>query len=181
MDENNEVNLDTSVQDVDTSVDNDTNDTSEGTGDDTRYLNQKLRAEKAEKEKKELEAELARLKGAKPEVNKDTQKPNITNDRDESYLISLFGSKGLAYDEVTTYLEKARKIAEVEGVPLAKSVETDFFKSFDKSFQDQKKAEQASMGASKGSGNSVPKKDFTTPGLSEQEFNTMLKKQIFGK
>lgn len=178
MDENNQVNSDASVQDVDTSVDNDTNDTS---GEDTRYLNQKLRAEKAEKEKKELEAELARLKGAKPEVKENTQKPNITNDRDESYLVSLFGAKGLSYDEVTTYLEKAKKIAEVEGVPLAKAVETDFFKVFDKSYQDQKKAEKASMGASRGSGNSVPKKDFNTPGLSDQEFDTMLKKQIFGK
>lgn len=177
MDEN-QVNSDASVQDVDTSVDNDTNDTS---GDDTRYLNQKLRAEKAEKEKKELEAELARLKGAKPEVKEDTQKPNITSDRDESYLVSLFGSKGLSYEEVTTYLEKAKKIAQIENIPLGKAVETDFFKTFDKSYQEQKKAERASMGASKGSGNAVPKKDFNTPGLSDQEFDSMLKKQIYGK
>lgn len=178
MDENNQVNPDTSVQDVDTSVDNDTNDTS---GDDTRYQNQKLRAEKAEKEKRELEAELARLKGAKPEVKENTQTPNITNTPDESYLISLFGSKGLSYDEVTTYLEKAKKIAQIENIPLGKAVETDFFRTFDKTYQEQKKAEKASMGASKGSGNSVPKKDFNTPGLSDKEFNEMLKKQIYGK
>ena len=75
MDDENKVNLDASEQDVDTSVDNDTNDTSND--EDTRYLNQKLRAEKAEKEKKELEAELARFKTANQKSNLRLKKETL--------------------------------------------------------------------------------------------------------
>ena len=179
MDDENKVNLDASVQDTDTSADSDTNDTSNDA--DTRYLNQKLRAEKAEKEKKELESEIARLKSTKSEVKSQTVKGDITNDRGENYLISVFGSKGLEYDEMNTYLDKARKIAQVEGIDITKVLETDYFKSFDKTFQTEKKNALATMGASKGSGSPVTKKNLQTPGLSDAEFKQMLKEKVLGQ
>lgn len=178
MDEENKVNPDALEQDVDTSVDNESNDAS--TDEDTRYLNQKARAEKAEREKKELEAELAKLKTS-PEVKSKTETKDITNDRGENYLISVFGSKGLEYDEINTYLDKARKISQVEGIDITKVLETDYFKSFDRAFQNEKKNAQATMGASKGSGSPVSKKTLQTPGLSDDEFNQMLKEKVLGK
>lgn len=177
MDEN-KVNLDAEAQDVDTGVDNETNDSSNAV-DDERYLSQKRRAEKAEAEAKALREQLeANKSSASPEAKKQEF---TSNDRDETYLVSLFGSKGLGYDEINTYLEKAKKIAQIEGVPLVKAVETDFFKMFDKSFQEEKKLAKASLNASKGSGSGTAKKTFSTPGLSDNEFDEMLKKQIYGR
>jgi hypothetical protein len=185
MEEETIVTPDASEQDVDTGVDNETNDsltndssTDDSTGvDDERYLSQKKRAEKAEAEAKALREQLAQKK-----VNPKTEKKEIINhDRDESYLISVFGSKGLGYDEITEYLEKARKIAKLEEIPLAKALETDYFKAFDTSYQAEKKQKLASLGASKGSGGSVSKKSFQTPGLSDEEFTKMLKDKTFNR
>lgn len=178
MEDETKVNPDAEEQDVDTGVDNASNDSSNAV-DDERYLSQKRRAEKAE-------AELKALRETSDKTDK-TASPNsevkqsLTSDRDEAFLISVFGSKGLGYDEITEYLEKAKKIATLEGVPLAKAIETDFFKIFDKSYQDDKKAQKAQLSASKGSGSSVAKKSFSTPNLSDAEFNEMLKKQVLGQ
>lgn len=176
MEDDNKVNPDAVEQEVDTGIDNSTNDSSKVV-DDERYLSQKRRAEKAEAELKALRE----AKGEQTAQPNSEVKQNITSDRDESFLISVFGSKGLGYDEINVYLEKAKKIATLEGVPLAKAIETDFFKVFDKSYQDEKKAQNAQLSASKGSGSSVAKKSFNTPNLSDAEFNEMLKKQILGK
>lgn len=178
MEDDNKVNPDTVEQEVDTGIDNSSNDSSKVV-DDERYLSQKRRAEKAE-------AELKALRGDSASAEKTAQpnsevKQNITSDRDESYLISVFGSKGLGYDEINEYLEKAKKIATLEGVPLAKAIETDFFKIFDKSYQEEKKAQKAQLSASKGSGSNMVKKSFSTPNLSDAEFNEMLKKQVLGQ
>lgn len=154
--------------------------TEETTEDDTdiRYLNQKKRAEKAEAELKALKEAQATSKPVAK--SKETQKP-ITSDRDETFVISALGSKGLTYEEINTYLDKAKKIALVEEIPLAKVLDTDYFKAFDKTYQDQKKQELAQMGASKGSGGAVSKKTLQTPGLSDDDFKRMLRDKLRGQ
>lgn len=143
---------------------------------DIRYLNQKKRAEKAEAELKALKESMKSLE--KP-AKKEAQKP-ITSDRDETFVISALGSKGLSYEEINVYLDKAKKIAQVEEIPLAQVLDSDYFKAFDKSYQDNKKQELASLSASRGSGGAVSKKTLQTPGLSDDEFNQMLRKQVLG-
>lgn len=145
---------------------------------DIRYLNQKKRAEKAEAE---LKAMKELLKGSTKQSvkSKETQKP-ITSDRDETFVISALGSRGLSFEEINTYLEKAKKIAAVEEIPLSQALDTDIFKSFDKTYQEEKRRELASLGGSKGSGGSVTKKSLQTPGLSDEEYKDMLRKQVIG-
>lgn len=137
--------------------------------------NQKKRAEKAEAELKAL-----RENAPKSAKSEKTEK-QITSNHDETFVISALGAKGLSFDEISTYVEKARKIAQVEDIPLAKALDTDYFKTFDKQFQDEKKQELASVGASRGSGGSVNKKNLQTPGLSDQEFQDMLKSKLRGE
>lgn len=152
-----------------------TTETQEEEVDDVRYLNQKKRAEKAEAELKALKDSLEKPT-AKP---KEAKKP-ITSDRDETFVISALSAKGLSFEEIDTYLTKAKKIAQVEDIPLAKALDTDYFKVFDKQIQDEKKREQASLEATRGSGGGVSKKTLQTPGLSDEEFNEMLKKSLQG-
>lgn len=153
--------------------------TVEEESEDIRYINQKKRAEKAEAELKAMKELMKSINGesAKP---KEAKKP-ITSDRDETFVISALSSKGLSFEEIDTYLTKAKKIAAVEEIPLSKALDTDLFKSFDKSYQEEKKRELASMGASRGSGGATTKKTLQTPGLSDAEFNEMLKKQLLGR
>ena len=153
--------------------------TADEESDDIRYLNQKKRAEKAEAELKAMK-ELLKSTNGETAKSKETKKP-ITSDRDETFVISALSSKGLSFEEIDTYLTKAKKIAMVEEITLAKALDTDLFKSFDKSYQEEKKRELASMGASRGSGGATTKKTLQTPGLSDAEFNEMLKKTLRGQ
>lgn len=145
---------------------------------DIRYLNQKKRAEKAEAELKALK-ESMKTQESKPAKSKETKNP-ITSDRDETFIISALSSKGLSFEEIDTYLTKAKKISAIEEIPLSKALDTDIFKAFDKSYQEEKKREQASMGASRGSGSAAQKKTLLTPGLSDKEWNELHRKQILG-
>lgn len=172
--ENEEVLVEEEVTESDNGSENESEELTEA---EIRYLNQKKRAEKAEAELKALRDASQTKPTAK---TKESQKP-ITNDRDETFVISALGSKGLSYEEINTYLDKAKKIATVEDIPLAKVLDTDYFKAFDKSYQDNKKQELASMSASRGSGGNVTKKTIQTPDLSDDDFNAMLKKQILGQ
>lgn len=164
MDEKNQANLDASVQDVDTSVDNDTNDTS---GDDTRYLNQKLRAEKAEKEKKELEAELALLK--KETKPAQEAKPVETGlSEDDILVISRVQDK--------ESIDMIRKVAKLEGITLTEAEQNPLYRSWANQRAEEKRQEQSQMGASKGSGSRKQTKDLSTPRLSEEEHKELWKK-----
>ena len=145
---------------------------------DQRWLDQKRRAEKAEAELKALkeQKEQTTKKTAKSE---ETQKTVISN-QDETFLIAVLTSKGLSFTEIDTYLEKARKIAVIEEIPLKSVLDNDLFKSFDAQFQRDQKSEEAAMGASKGSGGGSTKKTLQTPGLSDDEFKALLRKQVIG-
>jgi len=178
MEDETQVNTTAEELDTETTEETTTDDTTvEPESEDIRYLNQKKRAEKAEAELKALRET---MKPQEKPAKKEAQK-NITSDRDETFVISVLGSKGLSYDEINTYLEKAKKIAQVEDISLTKVLDSDYFKAFDKSFQDTKKQELASLGASKGSGGAVSKKTLQTPGLSDEEFKAMLSKTLRGQ
>lgn len=177
-------NLDTAVQDVDgANNDNNASETEDLIA-KKAFEDQKKRAEKQEEENKRLREQLEQLKGQQPKDEPKGESKSeeiISNDREESYLVSVFGAKNLEYDEINTYLDKAKKIAQVEGLSLSKAIETDYFKTFDKSYQAEKKSKIAQMNASNGSGASASKRDLSTPGLSDEEFDKQLKAKIFGQ
>jgi hypothetical protein len=175
-------NLDAAVQDVDGANNDNNASVTEDLIAKKAFEDQKKRAEQAEARAKELEEKLKQQTGNEQPAGKPEEKSEIiSNDREESFLVSVFGAKNLEYDEINTYLEKAKKIAQVEGLSLSKAIETDYFKAFDKTYQADKKSKIAQMNASNGSGASASKRDLSTPGLSDEEFDRQLKAKIFGQ
>lgn len=175
-------NLDAEVRDVDGASNDNNASVTEDLIAKKAFEDQKKRAEQAEAELKELKSKLEQQTGNEQPAGKPEEKSQIiSNDREESFLVSVFGAKNLEYDEINTYLDKAKKIAQVEGVSLSKAIETDYFKSFDQSFQAEKKSKIAQMNASNGSGASASKRDLSTPGLKDEEFDKMLRAKIFGQ
>jgi len=158
MVEENQVNLDALEQDVDTGVDNESNDSSTQ---DERYLSQKRRAEKAE-------AELKTLREAKATVQPKTEdKPTSGLTEDEILVISSVQDK--------EKLDKARKIAQLEGVSLSEALNTPLYKLFEQTIDAQRKAEKAQLNATSGSGKA--KKDITlnTPGITPVQHKELWK------
>jgi len=163
-DENKEI-LAAEEQDVDTSVDSETNDTlnEEEEVSTAAYDNQKRRAEKAEAKLKELKDTMGEKTEEKTEEKEQT---GLT--REEAILFA----QGLSEEEIN----HASKIAKVDGTSLTEAVGGDFFKTWKKSNEDKVRSEKAQLGTSKGSPKVEGKKDFNTPNLSKDEHKELFMK-----
>ena len=162
-DENKEI-LAAEEQDVDTSVDSETNDTlNEEEISTEAYANQKRRAEKAEAKLKELKDTI----GEKTE-EKTEEKAQTGLTREEAILFA----QGLSEAEIN----HASKIAKVDGTSLTEAVGGDFFKTWKKSNEDKVRSEKAQLGTSKGSPKVEGKKDFNTPNLSKDDHKELFMK-----
>jgi len=163
-DENKEI-LAAEEQDVDTSVDSETNDTlNEEEISTEAYDNQKRRAEKAEAKLKELKDSL----GDEPKTEEKVQKEQTGLTREEAILFA----QGLSEEEIN----HASKIAKVDGTSLTEAVGGDFFKTWKKSNEDKVRSEKAQLGTSKGSPKVEGKKDFNTPNLSKDDHKELFMK-----
>ena len=167
MSKDNEEILDTVVQD-DVSTDSDNNDTlnNEDTALADKAENQKIRAEKAEAKLKELK-EALKDKEDKPSDKKDDNKPILQTglSRDEAILFA----KGLTEEEV----DKASKIAQIEGISLTEATQSEFFEAWKESNEKKAKSEKAQLGTSKGSPKVKEKKDFNSSDVSRDEHKAM--------
>lgn len=163
MDDKNQANLDASAQDVDTSVDNESNDTYGE--DDERYLNQKKRAEKAEAELKALKAKLT---SEKPAQEKKPVETGLTED--DIFVISKVQDK--------ESIEMIRKVSKLEGISLLEAMENSLYKTWAKQREEEKRQEESQMGASKGSGSKRQQKTFSTPGLSPEDHRELWRKSV---
>jgi len=130
----------------------------EETQEDTEDLSEELAKQKeiartAWIRTKKAEAELKKLKGAQAE-------PHIINNPDLSDELRLV-ARGLS-DEA---IEKAKVIAKGNGIPLLEALKDDMFIAYQTKVAENKKREDAKLGASKGSGESqdasVVKPDMT--------------------
>ncbi|TQF41169.1 hypothetical protein UNPF46_08595 [Bradyrhizobium sp. UNPF46] len=89
--------------------------------------------------------------------------------RDEAILIA----KGFSEEE----LEKAKKIAEVENIPLTEVPTNDLFITWKTKREAEKKEQDAQLGVGRGARRTV-KRTFSTPGLSDSEHKEMFKEKI---
>lgn len=112
---------------------------------------------------KKAEADLKALKSAKQPVKQKQASSSV--DVEETILLA----NGMDEELV----EQLKKVAQVQGLSLIKAQNDPIFVAVKEKFEKDKKQEQASMGASRGSGQSKPRKDFKTPGLKEDEFKEM--------
>ena len=156
--------LDSSNQDVDTSADNELNDTLTGE-DDQRYLNQKIRAEKAEQAKK-LAEEKAKLLEQELAKKRNDNNPHLP---DELKLIA----RGLS-DEA---IEQAKIIAKGKDISLQEAIKDPLFVLYQEKEREDKRKADAKLGASKGSGESEEESEIK-PDMSRDEHIKVFKKRL---
>lgn len=167
MEDETKVIPDAEEQDVDTGVDNESNDSS-NSEDDERYLSQKKRAEKAEADKRKLEAELKALREQGEKTPQKTKDSGLSED--DILVISKVQDKEA--------LDMLRKIAMIENITLSEAMENNLYKAWSKEQAEIKRSQEAEIGASRGSIKGKKSKDFNTPGLTEEEHKAMFKKAL---
>lgn len=181
MDEDNMEVLDSETQDVsgdddvnEESYDSDTSSESETDEEIEKARkiasDQKRRAEKAERELKELKSTLP--KKTEPQSEGQPAKASESNGltREEAILFA----KGLSQEQV----DKAVSIAKLEGVNPLVAAESDYFQFWKTEQEKKAEAENTQLGASRGSAKIKPKKDFDTPGLTPEEHKALWKEKM---
>lgn len=128
-------------------------------------------AQRRKRKIEELEKELQKSK-LSPKTDDDDELPSHENQgvsREEAYLIA----KGFSLEEV----EKANKIAKLEGVTLIEASENEMFVAWKKSSDAQRKAEKARLGVSSGSSLRSKEKTFKDS-LTDQEHKELWLKKM---
>lgn len=165
MEDNELDNLESLNQDIDDGADNESKDTSDK--DDKRYLNQKVRAEKAEQAKK-LAEEKAKLLEEELKKAKTDNTPQLS---DELKLIA----RGLSDEEI----DQAKVIAKGKEISLQEAIKDPLFTIFQADLKEKQKKEDAKLGASKGSGESIDE-SLIKPDMTREEHMEAFKK-VMGK
>lgn len=136
---------------------------------DDKYLSQKRRAEKAESELRALKAKLASVTEEKPAAQPVAPAAPSALSKEETILYA----KGFAEAEV----EYAKKIASVEGTSPLAAAESDLFKTWKKTQDDRRKADDAQLGAANGSPVRRSEKGFADK-LSDDEHRALAMKKF---
>ena len=118
----------------------------------------KRKQAEADKAKLELDLKLEKDKNAKPPVEEPKTPP--AEEREELRLIA----RGLSDDE----LDEARAIAKGKGISLVEAIKTPIFKLYQANLQEEKRKEDAKLGASHGSGQALTEKPVTS-GMTRDE------------
>lgn len=113
---------------------------------------------------KKAEAELKALRGEKRPVQ--AKKPASQESSIEEVVLLANGM-----DE--ELLEQLKKISKVQGTSLLKTQADPIFVAVKEKFEKDRKEQQASLGASRGSGQIKPKLDFKSKGLTEEQHREM--------
>ena len=153
------------TQEVVTSTNDDTAqevETTEEAVDTTDYKAEALKWKAiAERKAKKLEE-----KPAQAPVRQETG----TLSEDDILVITTLQDKEL--------IERARKIARLEGITLAEAVNNPMFTYAKQAYEEEQRKEKASMEASRGSGSRGQKKTLATAGLSKEEHKELWKKRV---
>lgn len=150
---------------VDTNTDvEETTDSFESSYEDTTAKDEEI--EKLRKANNQI---LARAKRAEDELKKSKSQPHITNNplSDELKLIA----RGLSDEEI----EKAKVIAKGNGTTLQDALKDDMFIAYQNKLKEDKRREDAKLGASKGSGES-PDSTIIKEGMTREEHEQAFKK-----
>lgn len=116
-------------------------------------------------------------KTKKPEV-----KENITNEQKPASLSAteieetVLRAQGVSGDE----LKMLKKVANINSTSLIEAQRDEFYLSWKDKKEKEEKSDKAKLGASKGSGTQAKKKDFSTPGLSDEDHKAMWKEKMQG-
>lgn len=140
----------------------------EETQTETEQVNWEAEAKKwkAIAERKARKAETAKAEVAKPATK--TESGSLSED--DILVITTLQDKEL--------IERARKIARLEGISLAEATSHPMFTYAKQAYEEEKRQEKASMEASRGSGSRGQKKTFKTPGLSKEQHKELWRQSL---
>jgi hypothetical protein len=161
MENENNVNLETTNEEVQETVETPAEETKEETLETPEVDTAQLQAtnKKLFERAKKAEAELKALKGANQVAKPSQTSPQTIEE-------TVLQAQGMP-DEL---IESLRKVAQVEGIgSLIKAQTNPIFVAVKEKFERELKQKQASMPASRNSGATRPQKSLTTPGLSREE------------
>lgn len=154
------------TQEVETSenIDDETTDVEEETTEESQNWEAEAKKWRAIAERKAKKAEQATKEPA-------TRKPELTGSlsEDDILTITMLQDKEL--------IERARKIARLEGISLAEAVENPMFTYAKQAYEEEKRKEKSQMEASRGSGTRGQRKTFTTPGLTKEQHKELFMKR----
>jgi len=108
---------------------------------------------------KKAEAELKTLKSEAPQINNNQ---TLTVEAVETKILK---AQGMSDDDIA----RLKKIASINGTGIIEAQSDDLFTGWKEKKESEEKANKAKLGASRGSGSVKKSKDFTTPGLSDEE------------
>lgn len=95
---------------------------------------------------------------ARPQAPQSASSPVDVDER-------ILAAQGMAPE----LIKELKKVAKVLDVGLIEAQTDTIFVAVKEKFEKEQKQKKASVGASRGSGNVAPKKDFNTPGLTREE------------
>lgn len=123
---------------------------------------------------------LARAKKAEEALKSQASQPKTSenNQPTQTPTASVEETVLLANGMPEELLSELKAIAAVRNVSLIKAQHDPIFVAMKDQKEKEKKQQEASMPASRGSGQSKPKKDFKTPGLSEAEYREMFESKF---
>jgi hypothetical protein len=131
----------------------------------SRKRSEQVRTLRAKLEDKPKEGE-ADKKEAQPLPAEDT---NVSTE--DLFVIS---SHDLTQEEYAY----AKKVGKMEDMPIGEAVKNPLFTTWRQNRQEEVKRQEASMGASKGSGSRKKQKTFETPHLSQDDHKELWKKRV---
>jgi hypothetical protein len=101
-----------------------------------------------------------------------TQNNSLTREEAEEMLLKT--SAKLSDED----MDMVKTIAKGKGISLIQATEHTLFKTYQEKVEQERKAEKAKLGVSKGSSISQGKASFTSPGLSEDEHKKLWKESM---
>jgi len=132
-----------------------------------------LELERERKKNYELAQRLKKEKSKSEKTRTDLETPDVPTS-ENAIQEQVLKAQGME----TELIAVLKTISEDQGVDLITAQKDDYFLFRKEKFEQEKKDKEAGLGASKGSGQGKPKKDFSTPGLSQDEHKKLWKRAM---
>lgn len=127
---------------------------------------------------KKAEAEAKALKASQPKQQKPASQPAPKTEPPSSLSVeeTVLRANGMSPE----LLKQLKAVAQVRGIGLIDAQADPIFVAVKEKLEKEQKQKEATLPASKGSGTSKPKKDVSTPGLSEAEHKRLVAEAMAG-
>lgn len=137
---------------------------------EAREANRKINARAKIAEAKLKEKESQPTQTTEQKATQPISNPVLTA---EDVEVRILKAQGVSNDEIV-YL---KKLAAVNGTSIIEAQSDELFSAFKSKKEEQEKSEKSKLGASRGSSSVKREKDYSTPGLSDEEHKEIWKRQ----